>query len=74
MWTSSAQRSEPEMPLEVDAAVVQLLSNRYGDGFVYLSDQEERGLYEQAKRLGLICPEGYLTPAGRSLIRRSGQG
>lgn len=73
MWTSSAQRSEPEMPLDVDGAIVQLLSHRYGDGFVYLSEEEERGLYEQAKHLGLICNEGYLTPVGRSLIRRSGQ-
>jgi len=73
MWTSSAQRSEPDTPLEVDGAIVQLLSNRYGDGFVYLSDQQQRGLYEQAKHLGLICSEGYLTPVGRSLIRRSGQ-
>ena len=70
MWMSLAQRNEPEMPPEVDAAIVSLLSNRYGDGFVYLRGQEERSLYEQAKHLGLISGEGYLTPTGRSLIVR----
>ena len=70
MWTSSAQRSEPEMPPEVDGAIVKLLAHRYGDGFVYLRDQDERDLYEQAKKLGLISSEGYLTPVGRSLIGR----
>ena len=63
-----------EVAEAVATAIVQLLSNRYGDGFVYLHGQDERGLYEQAKHLGLICSEGYLTPVGRSLIRRCGQG
>ena len=68
MWMSAAQQNEPEMPPEVEPAVVQLLAHRYGDGFVYLRGQEERALYEKAKNLGLITGEGYLTPRGRSLV------
>ena len=68
MWMSLAQRNEPETPPEVDLAIVKLLAQRYGDGFVYLRDREERDLYEKAKNLGLISREGYLTPIGRALI------
>ena len=71
MWISLAQRAEPEMLPEVDLAIVKLLAHRYGDGFVYLRNQDERGLYDQAKDLGLISREGYLTALGRSLIARS---
>ena len=68
MWMSVAQRNEPELPPEVDPAIVKLLAHRYGDGFVYLRGREERDLYEKAKALGLISREGYLTSVGRSLI------
>jgi len=48
--------------------MIKLLAHRYGDGLVYLRGREERELYERAKSLGLIGREGYLTPAGRSVL------
>jgi hypothetical protein len=68
MWMSAAQQLEPGSPPEIAPAMVKLLAHRYGDGFVYLRDREERELYEQAKTLGLISREGYLTPIGRSVM------
>ncbi len=67
MSINLARQDDPEVLPEVEQAIVKLLANRYGDGFVYLRDQEERALYEKAKGLGLISGEGYLTPIGRSL-------
>ena len=57
-------------PDTAERELLQLLDHRYGDGLVYLRDAAERKLYEFAIRLGLINIEGYLTPAGRSLIAR----
>ena len=61
---------QEELSEQVDQALLQLLGHRYGDGLVYLRDDGERRLFERAIRLGLINREGYLTPAGRSLIAR----
>lgn len=52
----------------IERALLQLLAHRFGDGLVYLRDDEERGLFEHAVRMGFISSEGYLTPAGRSLL------
>ena len=58
---------------QVDPAVIQLLDHRYGDGLVYLRrDSAEQGAFQQARRLGLVNAEGYLTPAGRSVLARLG--
>ena len=54
----------------IDPAVVQLLGHRYGDGLVYLSDAGERGAFQRAVLLGLVSAEGYLTPAGMSVLAR----
>jgi len=61
---------QKELSEQVDQALLQLLAHRYGDGLVYLRDDGERRLYEQAISMGLVDGEGYLTPAGRSLIAR----
>ena len=71
---SFAEKNEPAEPPEVGPALVKLLANRYGDGLVYLRGREERSLYEEAKRLGLISREGYVTPVGRKLLASAGQG
>lgn len=55
---------------QVEAALLQLLGHRFGDGLVYLREDSERRLYERAVGLGLISVEGYLTPAGRALLAR----
>jgi hypothetical protein len=57
----------------VDQAILQLLGHRYGDGLVYFRDDGERRLFEQALNLGFVNREGYLTPAGRSLIARNNE-
>ena len=51
-----------------EAALVQLLDHRYGDGLVYLRDQAERSIYETAVKLGLINVDGYVNPRGRTFI------
>ena len=74
MRINSVQQDNPQMPPDVDPAIVTLLAHRFGDGFVYLRGQEERVLYEQAKNLGLISCDGYLTSVGRSVIVRDERG
>lgn len=61
---------QKELSEQVDQALLQLLAHRFGDGLVYLGDDSERRLFERAVSMGLVNREGYLTPAGRSLIAR----
>lgn len=61
---------QKELSEQVDQALLALLAHRYGDGLVYLRDDAERRLFDQAISMGLVDREGYLTPAGRSLIAR----
>jgi len=64
---------QKEQQEHVDQAILQLLGHRYGDGLVYFRDDGERRLFEQALNMGLVNREGYLTPAGRSLIARNNE-
>lgn len=61
---------QKESSEQVDQALLQLLGHRYGDGLVYFRDDGERRLFDRAVSMGLVNREGYLTPAGRSLIAR----
>jgi len=63
------QQSQTE---DVDQAIVMLLAHRYGDGLVYLRNDSEEQLYNEAVRLGLVSSEGYVTPRGLSLLARHG--
>jgi len=56
----------------VDRAILKLLGHRYGDGLVYLRDDSEQRLFHEAVRLGLVSPEGYVTPQGLSALARYG--
>jgi len=71
---SARQTLGLEMPKElleqVDQALIRLLAHRYGDGLVYLRDDGEQSLFQRAVNMGLVNREGYLTPAGRSLVAR----
>lgn len=49
---------------ENDQAMAQFLEHRYGDGLVYLQNNEDRALLRRAIQLGFVNEEGYLTPAG----------
>ena len=59
-----------ELLEQVDQALIRLLAHRYGDGLVYLRDDGEQSLFQRAVNMGLVNREGYLTPAGRSLVAR----
>ncbi len=61
---------QKELSEQLDQALLQLLAHRFGDGLVYLRDDGERRLFERAMSMGLVDREGYLTPAGRSLVAR----
>lgn len=45
-------------------ALAHFLEHRYGDGLVYLQNNEDRALLRRAIQLGFVNEEGYLTPAG----------
>lgn len=57
---------------DVDQAILKLLGHRYGDGLVYLRNDAEQRLFHEAVRLGLVSPEGYVTPRGLSILARHG--
>lgn len=67
--SSEEQQDQPD---EVDKRILELLGHRFGDGLVYLRDRNERRLFRQAVRMGLVSPEGYVTPRGLSLVARHG--
>jgi hypothetical protein len=48
--------------------IVKVLSNRFGDGVVYLSRNMPRRIYNLAMKRGFISPEGYVTRKGRTLL------
>ena len=49
-----------------------MLSNRYGDGTLYLSNASERGLLDMAIQGGFVSDEGFVTRKGRALLARTG--
>ena len=57
---------------DVDQAILMLLGHRYGAGLVYLRNDREQPLFDEAVRLGLVSSEGYVTPRGLSLLARHG--
>ncbi len=57
---------------DVDQAILMLLGHRYGDGLVYLQNDAEEQLFDQAVQLGLVSSEGYVTPRGLSVLARYG--
>ena len=78
MALQERQRQEPqgqEQPGQaddVDQAILELLGHRYGDGLVYLRNETEQQLFDQAVQLGLVSSEGYVTPGGLVLLARYG--
>lgn len=57
---------------DVDQAILTLLGHRYGDGLVYLRDASEQPLFHEAVQLGLVSPDGYVTPRGLYILARYG--
>jgi hypothetical protein len=57
-----------------ESDIVRVLSNRFGDGVVYLSKNMPRKVYNLAVKRGFISTEGYVTRKGRALLAQfSGQ-
>jgi hypothetical protein len=51
-------------PRATNPAMARLLGCRFGDRLVYTQGEEDRRLLGEAQVLGLVSPEGYLTPHG----------
>lgn len=62
----------PRSPRRIDGAdFVRLLSQHFGDGLVYIADDADRSLLQNAIDVGLISPDGHVTAAGYRLWRRA---
>ena len=57
---------------DMDQEIRELLGHRYGDGLVYLHNDRDRQLFDEAVRLGLVSSDGYVTPRGLSLLAHHG--
>ena len=68
MNASQAIAEDPPQGDPIEPDLLRLLDHRYGDGLVYLREDDERGLLARAIRLGLVSPDGYITPKGQSAI------
>lgn len=53
-----------------DVELTRLLSQRFGDGLIYLSGQSDRTLLQGAIDRGLVSTDGQITAAGYRLCRR----
>lgn len=51
--------------------LARLLSQRFGDGLVYLADSDDHRLLREAVASGLVSRDGQLTAAGYRILRRS---
>ena len=74
MNAPQAIAEEPPQGESIEPELLKLLDHRYGDGLVYLREDEERGLLARAIRLGLVSPDGYITPKGQSAIAHATTG
>ena len=57
-----------------DAGIARLLSQRFGDRHVYLSEETDRQILETAIDRGLVSRDGLVTAAGHRLYLREGAG
>jgi len=53
--------------------MLELLTNHYGDGSVYLSNGTSSQLFDLAKEYGYVNDEGFLTREGRQLVTQHRQ-
>lgn len=50
-------------------SLIALLEHRFGDGSLYLRNENDRRLLKRAVGLGLVSVEGYLTVAGKRFVQ-----
>lgn len=51
--------------------MAKLLSNRYGDGLIYLPRASQTGALRDAIAAGFVSEDGYLTRKGRNFLAQS---
>ena len=51
-------------------ALRELLEQRFGDGTIYMCNETQRPLLEQAQWHGYVSMDGQITPVGRSFLAR----
>ncbi len=57
---------------DLERRVAGLLANRYGDGTLYLSQADAKGLLDLAIQRGFVSDEGFVTRQGRAFLARTG--
>ncbi len=50
--------------------IANVLKNRYGDGMVYIPENDDHYDYDFAKDKGFISDEGYITRKGKQLVSK----
>ena len=53
-----------------DFEIVKLLSQRYGDGFVYFMPEENKDIIKHSRANGFVSDDGYITSYGRQLLAK----
>lgn len=53
------------------AEIIRLLSQRFGDGLIYLADDTDQEILRRAMETGLVSADGHLTTAGYRVLKRS---
>lgn len=56
---------------EVGPPMAKLLSNRYGDGLIYLPKTGHAGMLRDAIKQGFVSEDGYLTRKGRNFLAQT---
>ncbi len=51
--------------------MAKLLSNRYGDGLIYLPKTVHAGVLNDAIKQGFVSEDGYLTRKGRNYLAQA---
>lgn len=54
-----------------ETEVVRLLSQRFGDGLVYMAEETDHEVLRHAVANGLVSTDGHLTAAGYRTLKRS---
>lgn len=53
-----------------EAEIARLLSQRFGDGLVYIAEENDHELLRRAVADGLVSSDGHLTAAGYRILKR----
>lgn len=54
-----------------EAEIARLLSQRFGDGLVYIAEETDHEILRHAMAQGLVSSDGHLTAAGYRALKRN---